>query len=723
VILAWLAVAGTLALLAPRADPDVGETVDLLPADTPVHRALAALGDHFGDRAALSNVVVVFERGDGPLTDGDRAVVEATGAAITASGGHDLGPATVRTPATLAMLGRANPLVSADGHAALVTVSLPFNYISKPAGRFVRRTQAIVAARPLPAGLTATVTGSAGFGYDYAVATERSHFRTTVVTLVSVVVILLAVYRAPVAAAVPLVGVGVAAAVAFKGLALAERLGLHGGTAEQIFTFVLLFGAGVDYSMLLLSRYRELLADRQPWRAALARGLDGSVGAIGSSATMTICGLATLCLARFSVFRLSGPAVVAALVVAAVAAATLVPALLAVAGPRAFSPTGWRPKQVHPSSQGMLWPWLAGVVVGRPWPVLGVTLLALVVPAWVGGRVTWDYNSLASLRATYPAPRGAAVAAAHWGPGETAPVTVLVESPSPRSSAAWGSACDRIVSAVAAVRGVENVRGYTVPIGLHVPEAQTAALRLLAGPRVAGEYLSGDGRAMRMSVVLANGPLTLDAMATVDRVTAAARAAAGRDVVQVAGTTAEMMDVRSVTQSDFRRTSVLALAGILTVVTLVLRDAILSAFIVGITLLSYFAALGITAAVFRWTTGAPGLEWKVQMLLFIVLVAVGQDYSIFFAARFAQESATRPVVDAVRRSMVATGPVISSCGLIMAATLGSVMAADIAMLVQLGFAFVVGMLLDTFVVRPLLLPAFIVVTRRTLRQARWLRHG
>ncbi len=173
--------------------------------------------------------------------------------------------------------------------------------------------------------------------------------------------------------------------------------------------------------------------------------------------------------------------------------------------------------------------------------------------------------------------------------------------------------------------------------------------------------------------------------------------------------------MRFVTQQDFRRIAMLALGAILLVVTLVLRDFVLAIFILAATALSYLTTLGLTCWIFQML-GSHGMEWKVQMLLFIVLVAVGQDYSIFFAMRLAQEGRQLPCAEATRRALIFTGPVISSCGLIMAATLGSVMAGDVQVLVQLGFAFALGMLIDTFIVRPLVLPAFIVMTGRTLRR-------
>jgi putative drug exporter of the RND superfamily len=217
-------------------------------------------------------------------------------------------------------------------------------------------------------------------------------------------------------------------------------------------------------------------------------------------------------------------------------------------------------------------------------------------------------------------------------------------------------------------------------------------------------------------VVLTVALLSSAALDDVGRIAAAATgAAAAANVdahVYLTGASAEMIDIRDVTHRDFDRVAALALTVILIVVIAALRDVPLAIFMLGATLLSYFTTLGLTLWTFQ-LLGAHQLEWKVQMMLFIVLVAVGQDYSIFFALRYEQEARRLPRKEAVERALIFTGPVISSCGLIMAATLGSVMAGDIKLLVQLGFAFALGMLVDTFIVRPLLLPAFIVVTGRT----------
>jgi RND superfamily putative drug exporter len=239
---------------------------------------------------------------------------------------------------------------------------------------------------------------------------------------------------------------------------------------------------------------------------------------------------------------------------------------------------------------------------------------------------------------------------------------------------------------------------------------------LFARTQARSEFISADGLAMRMSVVLKVSPLTRTAMDEAAAIAAAASQANPGTSIQLTGATAEMIDLRDITQRDFWHIATLAMLAILLVVWAVLRDFPVAIFILAATTLSYLTTLGLTCWVFE-LLGNHGLEWKVQMLLFIVLIAVGQDYSIFFAVRLAQEARVLSCREATKKALIFTGPVISSCGLIMAATLGSVMAGDVQLLMQLGFAFALGMLIDTFVVRPLMLPSLILLSGRTLQKA------
>ncbi len=304
----------------------------------------------------------------------------------------------------------------------------------------------------------------------------------------------------------------------------------------------------------------------------------------------------------------------------------------------------------------------------------------------------------------------------HWPTGEIAPLNLLVVADHPRNNAQWIEASENMLAAVNTQADVGNARGFSKPLGMHASTAANTGILLLARQRVRSEFVSADGLAMRVSVILNVSPLTRTAMTDAAVIARAAAAASPGSTIYSSGATAEMMDLRDITQHDFHRIALLAIVAILLVVWLVLRDLPVALFILSATALSYLTTLGLTAWVFQ-LMGNQGLEWKMQMLLFIVLIAVGQDYSIFFAVRLAQEARTLACKEATEKALIFTGPVISSCGLIMAATLGSVMAGDVQLLMQLGFAFALGMLLDTFIVRPLLLPSLILISGRTLQRA------
>jgi len=600
----------------------------------------------------------------------------------------------------------------------------------------VDRVHTLVNAYPFAPGLRTAVTGSAGFCRDYLLAHERSHDKTLMVTVVAVIVVLLLVYRAPLAAAVPLSAIGILTAITTKLTVLGQGLGLSTGTAERLFMLLLLFGAGVDYSLLFISRYREYLGAGRSTKKAFILALDTSVGAIAASAVTTAAGLGTLCLARFGVFRDVGPAIVLALLAAGFASISLVPAMVAIFGPKMFWPRcegrdhracgAMRPSGLSlrlglgVEDQDKLWRSLAGYVTRRPALVLLLTLAVLAWPAWQGVTLSWSYDAHSSLPARYSASRGMDIVHRHWSTGEISQARVLVVSPCSQPVRQWFSTSARIVSDLRGTIGLSDIRGVATPLGLGERGLANVAAVLLGWGQVQSQFISPDRRAMWFSTTLKDRPQSPEAMDCLDRIRSATEQTLAKDAlpaqIHLSGATAETMDLRDVTQSDFRRLTILSLSVILLIVAALLRDVLLSVFMVAATVAGYLATLGVTSWVFG-LLGGSGLDWEVEVFLFIVMVAVGQDYNLFFAVRLAQESQGLDVAPATHRALVHTGRVISSCGVIMAATLGSMVVGEIRMLQQLGFALGLGMLIDTFVVRPLLLPSFIVLTRRTLSNA------
>jgi len=612
-----------------------------------------------------------------------------------------------------------------------------------------------------PAGLAVAVTGSSGVGFDYAAAARASERRTLVATLIAVSGILLLVYRSPLAAAVPLVCISLAAIVVTRLLSLGHYAGLHVGLAESIFVVVLIYGAGVDYSLLLISRFREYVEHGLPTETACGRALRSTLPAIAAAAAINIFGLFMLAFARFGIFRTTGPAVAVALCVALAAALTLLPACVGVLGGRLF----W-PARLHPGGRpSRAWGALAGTVTRRPGLVLGVTLVVLVLPAAMGVRQEWAYDTLAALKpreidGVGNSARGAEIAQRHWPIGELAPVETLVKLSHPLTPAQWTSLTQHVRDNLRTLRlspprrdkqpppAIVDIRSLADPLGLGQPlprlgrgESSTgpSLLSLIPGAQrltridtdIQRIYLSADHRATYMELILATQPFerqALDAVGEIHRQSKTATEQALRalgleaDVeVFLAGPTAEMAATRDVTQRDFYLVAGLALGVILVMILALLRDLLLALWMLGSTILSYFATLGLCSLIFVTLGNASGLDWKLEIFLFVVMVAVGQDYNIFLATRLVQERAGGlSVPEAARRAMTFTGPVISSCGLIMAATLGSLVVGELALLVQLGFAMALGMLIDTFLVRPLLLPAFCCLTGRTGKPSRWV---
>ena len=413
------------------------------------------------------------------------------------------------------------------------------------------------------------------------------------------------------------------------------------------------------------------------------------------------------------------------------------------------------------------WADAADRVCDAPGRWLGGALAAMLPLALVGawGQTDLTYGLLSELPADAASVRGAAAVRAHFPAGETGPVTVLVSAP-PRP-AAVGRAARRGVDfrdpagpgrdLIAGVSerlwdrrkelGLAELRSLSHPLGvpagrnLPVPAgdaSRSIAQRLLrrGGERVAvRDYYIADGglganRITRLDVVFADDPFTRGSLDRLDRLRAAVREAlppelAGADL-SILGATASVRDLAAVTGRDQTRINVLVLAAVLTVLIVLLRRVGLSLYLVATVVLGYLTTLGATWLIFR--AGAElgggefaGLDWKVPVLLFTILVAVGEDYNIYLVTRVDEErdelerAGLPPATAAVRGTRAAvgtTGAIISSCGLIMAGTFASLTVGELAGMVQLGTALALGVLLDTFLIRPVLVPAYLVLLHR-----------
>jgi uncharacterized membrane protein YdfJ with MMPL/SSD domain len=306
------------------------------------------------------------------------------------------------------------------------------------------------------------------------------------------------------------------------------------------------------------------------------------------------------------------------------------------------------------------------------------------------------------------------------------PLTVLVESRTSLESKEGFAALGRVAATLRENPLVAEVVTPVQPLGSQ--QKPLASLdQVPKGPlreKLEDYFFAADGRAARFEVLLNRGPYEDDAVAAASQIRAALARAAQSDpalsAVALAGASPTLADLEDVTDRDYVRVFLAVLIAVYLILAALLRRPILAALLVGGTALSFLTALGIADLVFVRFLGAPGLDWKVKIFLFVLLVAVGVDYTIYLCSRIRQESLSgRSPEDSVRAAMVRTGGIISAAGLIVAGTFGSMMAGTLALTIQLGLALAVGILIDTFLVRPLFVPAAALLLSRLSR--RWFK--
>ncbi len=604
-------------------------------------------------------------------------------------------------------------LVSPDGQAALVVFNLSSNFLSTLSKQAVERVEQI-AGQDRPVGLTVEITGTAAAGRDYGRASEAALHNTTWVTIAAVLFILIVVYRSPFGPLVPLVSIGASVFLAFVLLALLERAGWMVSDLERIFSVVLLFGAGVDYALFWISAYGENLRELPDYEEACAAATRQTAPAILASAATTICGLTTLMATNLVPTRNAGKLLGIVLMMALLASLTLSPALARRMGRWLFWPRGFRARPTF--GQRVLWPRLAEWVTQYPRPVLGLGLALLAVLAASAFMSKPRYDALNEMPPDSSSERGYKIATRFFSRGQLYGTTLLLEFPQASVDMEKMERLSRAISKdIAALPGVDDVYSLDRPLGQRRGATLSGPLQILTRSL----YWSDQAPVMRFEILIDHLPFSPEAMSLIEQVEQLARRKstdydAGENQVRVllGGPTPYVLSVREVVNHDQIRVMILATIVISLIVFLMVRDLPLTLFMLLATWLTFGACLALSEFFFVRVLGEGGLDYKVRIIVFVIVVAVGQDYNLFLISRLMQEPAELEDREAARRAIVRTGSVISSCGLIMAATLGSLGAGGLILLRQIGFTLAAGILIDTFFVRPLLVPSFILVARR-----------
>jgi RND superfamily putative drug exporter len=470
----------------------------------------------------------------------------------------------------------------------------------------------------------------------------------------------------------------------------------------------------------------------------VANAVGGVGAALVASAATVVCGIAMMLFAQFGKFREAGFAIPFSLLLVLAATLTFSPALLRLVGRWAFWPA--RRSEERAARAGVLqrlWDRVGHLLVRRPGAVWLATV-AVMAPFAVAALLLYNhlsYDIVGDLPADAPSVAGTRALQEHFPAGLMGPVTVLLVNPEVDFGGPQGQDLVRQVTERLRERkaelGLADVRTLTAPLGITKAAATAFAgsdlpegARKEAAERVALErYTTALGErkrtGTRLDLVLKWSPFVRQSVEDLDRLEGAIREAlpAGqRQGTQLyfTGTTASVRDLAAVMRQDRTRIELLVLAAVFLILVLLLRRVVVTVYLLVSVLFSYYATLGVAFAVF-WLLdpeGFTGIDWKVAIFLFTILIAVGEDYNIFLMSRVKEEQAQHGVEEGVRRALARTGGIISSCGLIMAGTFLSLMTGSLMTLLQLGFSLAFGVLLDTFVVRPVLVPAFVLLVHR-----------
>lgn len=606
----------------------------------------SALLDEFPN-ADRQSVLVVTTRDDGAaLTDADLA------------GLKDLLPVLDQHTDADA----TGPLVSEDGEAALLVAPITVGATNTATAEVIGDIRADLADNPID-GLTSQVTGGPAFGADVASAFEGADFTLLLVTILIVAVLLIITYRSPVLWLIPLVVVALADG-------LAGRMAAAAGAAWNLqfdagIISVLVFGAGTNYALLLISRYREELLETENHRRALSIAWRRTAPAILASNVTVVLALLTLVLAVIPGTHGLGVSSAIGLVIALTAVLFLLPPLLAVCGRGIFWPFVPRPGQTR--AQGRAWRGLATRVVRRPALSLigGVALLAVMATGLVGTSVGLD--QIEKFRVQSESATGLEVLSEHFPAGEAQPILIVTD----RDHA------DDVLAAIDDVDGV--VRAHPV-----------------------GE--STDGSLTKLMVTSEYAPSTTQSLDQIAELRDAVHAVPDADAL-VGGAVATDVDARAGNQQDLLLIAPLVLAVTFLVLLVLLRSLVAPVLLLLVNLASAVAAIGAGAWLSRVLLGQHALDLQVPLLAFLFLVALGVDYTIFLVHRARGEAATHGTRGGIVEAVTHTGGVITSAGIVLAAVFAALGVLPLVTLGQLGLIVGVGVIVDTLVVRTVIVPA------------------
>jgi RND superfamily putative drug exporter len=800
----WLAAAVILFLAAPKLSKvGVTDESQFLPQNTESTTAGNLLKEKFVSPTPTSpsNVIIVIYDANG-LSDSDMQAAQDINTWLTSGAAPKIIQGVTSVFVNDALKAT---LISSDQTTMMMVVNFSVSGLDAAAKTGVQQIQAYITQNH--PNLQAYLTGDTAIYQDMADSVQQTIDRTTIVTIILVAILLLIIYRSPVAIFLPLIAIGASFGVASGIISYLAQAGVKFSTLTQAYLVVVIFGVGTDYCLFLVSRFREEL--RQKARPeARASAIAHISPVIAASALTVIVAFMSMGISRFGMDRTMGYAMAIGVGVTLLAGLTLVPALMSLFGKYLF----WPGNPAAVKKEGRFgWHVIGNWVSQHPvWVAVPIVAVLLIPYAALPG-LKRTADTMTQLPQNAESVKGFKILNSHFPAGEFSPLYLLVESPKgDMTNTASLQAIAMLARSLQTVKGVASVDYYNAPGGqltalsaqirdigdavgqgsldqlssvegsaqvlqglalqypgiLQSPNFQQAEANLTqigteaaqisaANPADAAAllpplqtavdnlsdnftglvnefnlqtttpftafleatYFSSDKTIARINIVLSDDPNSSTAVADVAHIRKAVTANISTTTLTgsstyLGGQSAVQADIMAVNDSDFLKVVGLAILGILIVIIILLRSLLAPLYMVATVLLNYGTTLGLTTWVFLDLMKQGALIYMIPLFIFVILVALGADYNIFLVSRIREEAQQRPIKEAVSHAVANTGGVITACGIILAGTFATLITAPLQVVLQIGVAIASGVLIDTFVVRALLVPSLATLAGR-----------
>ncbi len=702
-IFVWIGVIVTLALVAPPiSEVTTNEQEEFLPVGVESVQALEILRNKYPMDDGIP-AIAVFHSDDGF----DEFELGGIHDYIKFLGSDDLPGVIFDQIPTLDGYSLINAFKSSDGS----TFAIPFKVTGSPSDpSFSNSIDAAVAQAQLIGGrvqVDANLTGPATILRDAVKIFQSIDLRITLVTILVVIVIMFFIYRAPGLVFIPLFILVSALMVArFVAALVVDLTGLPLNDQVTSIMSVLLFGVGTNYVLFIVARYREEItnsSDRFRAMESAMRKVGPSI--IGSSMT-TVVAMFLLIFSTLGSFKTMGPMLAITVSIMLIVALTVLPAAIVLMSRLAF----W-PSRTIASQQNLvtkpIWEKIGRFVVNRPKTVFLVTTAILLIAITPSFRMVPSFNFIDGFPDDVESKSGYALLKKGFAPGDLSPTSVFIHTPD-HDVIDHSAFIEGLANAIEDNPGVNYVKGMTRPYGSYIgQQVDEASLKMFNSP---------DGTTSRLDVSLMGDPYSEKALTVIEDIrsiiqsTINSQSITGVEVL-VGGDTAVQLDTKTVIDEDTRLLAPLILFAILCVLILIQRSFVAPLYLLFSVIISYAATFGISIFIFQDILNHTGVAYSNGIWIFVFLVALGADYNIFVIARIKEETERLGFNEGIAVAVGKTGGVVTSAGIILASTFAVLTTLPLRDVFQLGMAVMLGVLIDTFVVRTLLVPSMAAILK------------